>query len=251
MADRTRSSILAGVMGILHTFNTGVVRLLVSTTTTISPDDLFKGKWILVDMAPTEWGDAGKFVAAGWKYLAQRAILRRHVKEGDNIVTIWCDEAWQFFNSFDAHFIAQCRSHQGSLVYLTQSRQSYYAAMKGQAGRHEADAFLANFQHKVFHSLGDVETSEWACSLVGRSLQNFFGGSSQQESSVFDELFGTGSQTASFSEHFEAVLQPNAFLHGLRTGGPANDLLCDAIIVRSGTPFSSGQNWIKVSFSQR
>ncbi|HTU92797.1 MAG TPA: hypothetical protein VMF69_22135, partial [Gemmataceae bacterium] len=37
MSDRTRSSILAGVMGILHVFNTGIVRELVSTTTNISP----------------------------------------------------------------------------------------------------------------------------------------------------------------------------------------------------------------------
>lgn len=36
MADRTRSSIETGVMGILHVFNTGQVRELVSTTTNVS-----------------------------------------------------------------------------------------------------------------------------------------------------------------------------------------------------------------------
>lgn len=33
MADKTRSSIMTGVMGVLHTYNTGLVRELVSTTT--------------------------------------------------------------------------------------------------------------------------------------------------------------------------------------------------------------------------
>ncbi len=31
-------------MGILHVFNTGIVREMVSTTTTITPDDMLAGK---------------------------------------------------------------------------------------------------------------------------------------------------------------------------------------------------------------
>src|ERR1700722_17466689 len=77
MADKTRSSILAGVMGVLHVFNTGIVRQLVSTTTNVTPADLFNGKWVLVNLPPAEWGDIGSFINAGWKYLTQRANLRR------------------------------------------------------------------------------------------------------------------------------------------------------------------------------
>jgi len=36
----------------------------------------------------------------------------------------------------------------------------------------------------------------------------------------------------------------------MRTGGAANDLLCDAFVIRSGEPFASGQNWLATSFSQ-
>jgi hypothetical protein len=133
MADKTRSSILTGVMGILHTFNTGLVRELVSTGTNVTPDDLLAGKWVLIDMAPSEWGDIGLFVAGGWKYLAEKAVLRRIADDESNCVTIWADEAQQFVNSFDAHFIAQCRSHCGCMVYLTQSLHAYYAAMPGSA----------------------------------------------------------------------------------------------------------------------
>lgn len=251
MADRTKSSILAGVLGILHTFNTGIVRELVSTTTNVSSDVIFDGKWVLVNMPPAEWGDIGAFVAAGWKYLTQRAVLRRHVKAGDNVVTIWGDEAAQWVNSFDAHYLSQCRSHQGCMVYLAQSLHSYYSVLKGQAGKHQADALLTNFHTKIFHSLGDVQSSEWAASLVGRSLQTFVGGSTQRDEDAFGLLIGNGGGSSSFSEHFESILQPNEFMHGLRSGGPEHDYLCDAIVIRSGKPFASGQNWIKVAFPQR
>ena len=250
MADKTRSSILTGVMGILHTFNTGVVRDLVSGTTNVTPDDLFAGKWVLVDMAPAEWGDIGNFVAAGWKYLTQKAVLRRHANEADPITVIWCDEAQQFLNSHDAHYVAQCRSHRGCMVCLTQSLHSYYAALKGEAGRHQADALLTNFHHKLFHALGDVQTAEWASGLVGKSLQTFIGGSMAPSDNLLDELYGASKYTGSFSQHYEKILQDNVFLGGMRTGGKDNGLLCDCIVIRSGEPFSNRQNWQWTTFSQ-
>lgn len=251
MADKTRSSILTGVMGILHTFNTGVVRDLVSGTTNISPDDLLAGKWVLVDMAPAEWGDIGNFICAGWKYLTQKAVLRRHAGEADPIAVIWCDEAQAFVNSHDAHYLAQCRSHKGCMVYLSQSLHSYYGAMKGESGKHQADALLTNFHHKVFHALGDVQTAEWASGLVGKTLQTFTGGSMAPREGLFDELYGPGKFTGNFNQHYEKVLQENVFMNGLRTGGAANGLLCDCVVIRSGEPFASGQNWLWATFSQK
>jgi type IV secretory pathway TraG/TraD family ATPase VirD4 len=249
MADRTRSSISTGVFGILSVFNTGVVRELVSTATNVTPEDMFRGKWILVDMPPSELGDVGLFVAGGWKYLAERAVLRR--AEPGNVVTIWCDEAQQFVNSYDAHYLAQCRSHGGCLVMLTQSIHSYYAALHGERGKHQADGLLTNFHTKIFHALGDQQTAEWASGLIGRSLQVFVGGSVQPADSLYDDLMGRNRYSGSFHENYENTLQSNVFMNGLRTGGHANGLLCDAIVVRSGEPFSTGENWQFVTFSQR
>ncbi|HZL38106.1 MAG TPA: TraM recognition domain-containing protein, partial [Tepidisphaeraceae bacterium] len=251
MADKTRSSILAGVMGVLHVFNTGIVRELVSTVTNVTPADMFEGKWILVNLPPAAWGDIGKFINAGWKYLTQRANLRRHAGPGSRINVIWCDEAQQFVNSFDAHYLAQCRSHMGCMVYLTQSLHSYYSALKGESGRHQADALLSNFHHKLFHALGDVQTAEWAATLVGRSLQTFVGGSSQNEGDGFGSLFGQDNYSGNFSEHYEQILQNNAFLTGLRTGGPESRFLADAILIRSGMPFSNGASFLHCTFNQK
>jgi type IV secretory pathway TraG/TraD family ATPase VirD4 len=251
MADKTRSSILAGVMAVLHVFNTGIVRELVSTSTTVTPNDMFNGKWVLVNMPPASYGDNGTFVNAGFKYLTQLANLRRQVGPGSCINVIWADEAQQFVNKFDAHYLAQCRSRMGCVIFLTQSLASYYGALKGEGGRHQADALLSNFNHKLLHALGDVQTAEWAASLVGRSLQTFVGGSTQDQGDMFDSMFGRSSYTGNFSEHYEQILQNNAFLSGLRTGGPDNGFLADAILVRSGMPFSNGASFIPCTFSQK
>src|SRR5262249_50657730 len=154
------------------------------------PEDMFKGKWLLVNMPPAEWGDIGSFVAGAWKYMTQRRNLRRQARDTDGINVIWCDEAQQFVNSYDHHYLAQCRSHLGCMVYLTQSLHSYYSALTGQSGKHQADALLTNFHHKLFHALGDVQTAEWASGLIGKSLQTFVGGSMAPATDLWDELAG-------------------------------------------------------------
>lgn len=251
LASKTRSSIMTGVNNILGAFNKGVVRELVSTTTNVTPDDMFAGKWILIDMAPSQFGVMGLFIAGGWKYLAQKAVLRRAATDASNFVTIWADESQQFLNGYDAEYISQCRSHRGCLVYLTQSLSSYYSAMHGERGEDQAEVLLAGFHHKVFHALGDAKTAEWASNLVGKSLQTFVGGTTTPQESQFDELMGEGSRySGSFSQHFEKILQDNVFLSGLRTGGHADGLVCDCIVTRTGNRFANGESWIRVAFSQ-
>ena len=68
---------------------------------------------------------------------------------------------------------------------------------------------------------------------------------------MFDSMFGRSSYTGNFSEHFEQILQNNAFLSGLRTGGPDNGFLADAILVRSGMPFSNGASFLPCTFTQK
>lgn len=136
------------------------------------------------------------------------------------------------------------------MLFLTQSRHSDYSSLKGESGRHQADALLTNFHHKLFHALGDAETAEWASGLIGKELRTFIGGSMAPQESLFDKLMGQSKYTGSFNQQYEKVLQDNAFLNGLRTGGKANGLLADCIVIRSGEPFSTGQNWLWTTFSQ-
>ncbi len=251
MADRTRSSILTYATQILHVFNSGMCREMVSGETNITPDAVLNGHWMLVNFPPSTFGTVGSFISTGVKYLTQLAILKRKATEASPFVTIWCDEAHQIVNSFDSSFIAMCRSHKGCLVYLTQSVSSFYAAMKGDSGRHQADALLANFSHVIVHPC-DPMTAKWAGAKLGRRKEVMFSGSSSpsQMDTVWDQMFGQQHVTSSFSEHYEQVLQDQEFMIG-RTGGPTNGYIADAILVKSGEPFRDGQNFKRVWFSQR
>ena len=251
MDGKTRSNGLAGVMNILHPFNTGIVADIMSGESNCSPDDILNGKWILVNFPVSTWGEVGAFICAGWKYLTELAVLQRQAGDNSPFVTIWCDEAHQMVNTFDSSFIAQCRSHKGCLVYLTQSVSSFYAAMKGEAGKHQADALLANFSHVIVHA-SDPITGKWAASKLGRIKEILYSGSSSQQpdATVWDQMYGSSNTSASFSEHYEQVLQDQEFMAG-RTGGPENGFVADAIVIRSGEVFADGKSFQRVAFSQR
>ena len=51
MPEKTRGSIVTGVMQILYVFNSGIVRSLCSDTTNVSPDNILAGKWVFVDFS--------------------------------------------------------------------------------------------------------------------------------------------------------------------------------------------------------
>jgi len=249
MADKTRSSAMAGVFSTMHLFCTGIVRQLVSGATTVSPDVMGQGKWVYVDTPPCDYGAIGQFLCCGWKFLTQRWVLGR--KNSNNLVAIIADEAQQFINSWDSHYIAQCRSHGGSLIFLTQSLASLYGAVAGPSGKHQVDGLLSNFQHKFITTLADDISADWCCKLVGRRKEAFFGGSMAPTKDIYDELFGGGQFTASYSEHYENILQNTVFLSGLRCGGKVNNYLVDCIVLRNGEPFSNGENYLFTTFSQR
>lgn len=250
IAEKTRSCIVASVFGILHVLNTGVVRSLTSGETNITPEDMFQGKWVFVDMSPAAWGVAGNLVANGWKYLTQRAVLKRAAGENDFINVIWTDEAHLFVNSHDATYLAQCRSHRGCMVMLSQSLSGFYSAMPGEVGEHQTLSLLAGFSHTIVHATDPI-SAEWAAGKLGKQRETFFGGSLQPSGDFYDELFGPSRITGSYSDHYEPVLQERVFMNGLRTGGRANDFICDAIVIRSGEPFANGANWLWREFSQK
>jgi hypothetical protein len=251
MDPRTRGNGMSGVMNVLHTFNTGVVREMVaSNEPNVSPDDVLAGKWLLVNFPPSTWGAVGSFINAGFKYLVQLAVLQRQATEKSPFVTVWCDEAHQVVNDFDGHYIAQCRSHRGCLVYLTQSVSSFYAALRGREGEHQANALLANFSHAIIHPC-DPETAKWASSKLGQERKVYYGGGTDPgESSVYDELFGQPKVSSSFSEQRAPVLEDWQFMTG-RTGGPDNSFEADSMVIRSGERFSDGKSYQKVTWSQR
>jgi hypothetical protein len=236
MDNRPRSSILAGVMNTLATYNRGIVRDLVSNTSNVSPLDMELGKWVLVDLPIDQYGNSGRIIMSGWKLSLQQYILKRHGNPGDATICIFADECQQVVNSMDGDFLSRCRSHYGCMIYLTQSLHSYFGEAHGQAGEHKAKALLTNFKTKIFHTLGDHDTAQYASSLVGQRREEFISFSSGGERG------GSGN----FSEQYQDVLKPVDLLTGLRTSGG----IVDGWVIKSGEPFSNGDNHLRIEFSQ-
>ena len=252
MDGKTRSNVLAGVMGMLHVYSTGIVREMVSGETNVSPADILAGKWVLVNFPPSNWGAIGLLVASGWKRLVEMAVLERHAGEQSPFVTLWCDEFSVFCNKFDAEFICQARSHRGALCVLLQSVASIYAAMPGEAGKHFADALLANFSYSIIHA-SDPVTAKWCVSKLGHERKLFGSGgmAPQRHENMLDELSGKSQGVSmSWSEQWHPVLDESQFMQG-RTGGPDNNYLADAIVIKSGESFSDGRNYLYATFSQK
>lgn len=249
MSEKTRSSGLADVMNTLQVLNSGVVRSVLSGPSNISPEVFDEGMSVLVDFPISRDGVSGALVLAAWKYLTQWYILKRQAKEETPICVLWMDEYQKVASSFDPAFLAECRSHRGSMVVLTQSIHALYTRIQ-QAGEHGVDALLTNFYHKVAHALGDEKSASYMSSLIGRRLKTRVNVSSGGEDNAYDALYGTPKVTASTSQSIENILEPREFMQGLRTGGRAHGYMVDGWVIRSEA-FSNGENFLRVSFSQK
>lgn len=253
MDDRPRSSALAGVMNILHTFNTGMVRDYCSTETTISPAVMEQGISVLVNFPFTgdgrnPGGPTSRFIAGGMKYLWQKHILRRQWDPAGYFNVMIMDEYQESATELDARYLAQCRSHGGCLFCLTQTIHSEYSAIGG-AGHHRADQLLSNFGLHVYHTV-DPQTAQFASALLGQRREDFVVLTPQTPASLGDEIFGMAPMGISVNQQYCPTLQPAAFMAGLRCGGPP-DYCVDGIVIRGGERFANGQNWLFMSFPQR
>ena len=147
-----------------------------------------------------------------------------------------------------AHFLAECRSHGGCLIYLTQSLHSYMHAMKNE---HATRSLLANFGTKIFHNLNDEETAKFASAHIGDCREVFYNTTrSPNKADLYDRLTaGSSDVSVSVNEQYQPVLRPQEFM-GLMQGGPACGFMTEAYVIRSES-FRSGAKWQLVRFPQR
>lgn len=260
LSDRTRSVIQAVFMGWADMLTRGLLRELFCTDTSVRPEDVERGRIVLIDLPVKEFGEVGVFAQVLWKYCFQRAIERRNVAVSPRPAFLWADEAQYFVTSYDMQFQTTCRAARVATVYLSQNVSNFFAALGvGDKGRAEANSLFANLNTKVFHANGgDPITGEWAASLIGRSRQFMMNGNSSQDADDqwsaaigLDWLCESRGVSAGFSEVFEYEVQPREFTR-LRTGGPANGWIVDGIVFQNGRTFAtSGRTWLKTVFRQK
>jgi hypothetical protein len=176
-------------------------------------------------------------------------VLRRKTKPGDPLHVIIADEFPNYFNRFDSAYVRESRSHLGGMIVAAQGRDSFYAALKTQAGEHETNQFLAQCRYKVFHTLGTPDDAKYASGLCDKELRDVVGLSMPPPKSVFDAVMGVGEASSNVNEQVRDRVLPSEFLTGLRTGGPP-DYVCDSIVVKGGEGFSTGEPFLRVAWSQ-
>ena len=253
MPDRTRGCIEMGVMQTLNSFNTAIVQeVLGSDAGNFDLDDVVEGRsWLFVDASPLAYGPEGSCISNALKAALQLRIMQRTPSEESGVCAVWADEAQLFATRrLDPAFAAVCRSRKGFLVYLTQGIASLREAFGGDSGREAVKVLTGNFGHHVACALGSFEDAEELSNLIGRRPKVRFGGSLAPTTSIADVLFGDDGFTASFSETLEPILEPRVFLSGLRTGGRRNSNCVDAVVVRTGDCFASGENHLFTTFHQ-
>ena len=244
LADRTRTSIVATFTSIADMLLHGIAWELFCTGTTLVPEVTYKnGIIIVLDLPIQEYHALGRITQGIFKYMFQRAILRRDVTAYPRPVFLWADEAQNFVSSFDYQAQAVARSARLCTVYLTQNISNYYSVL-GSRGRDEANALLGNFQTKIFHANSDHPTNQYAADLISQEQTTTYNYSASSHGQG-------GSVSAGGSDTVRYKVLPAAFTT-LKKGGPPNGLQVDAILFQGGRVWqASGDTYLKTTFSQR
>ena len=254
--EKTRGNILMTLTSMADVLNRQLARELLCGDTTVTPEDMERGKIIVLGVPIGEYGITGRLIQGIMRYSFQRAMLRRNIQKNPRAVFFWADEAQYFVNSYDVQFLSTCRSFRVANVYLTQNLSGMYAALGGlHKGKAECDAILACLNSKILHANGCPVTNEWASTSIGQTRQLYYSANnSYQPSEALSSILGLGpgpQTSAGVAEHLDYEVAPSFFTR-LRTGGPQNDWNVDAIVFQSGRVFSdTGRTWRHATFRQK
>jgi len=236
LSDRTRSVITLMFSMLVRPFITRPLRKLFSEDTTITPEDTFNGKIIIIDLPVQEYRLAGRMAAIAWKFCFQVAVMRRHGPPGTlRPVFCWADEAQHFITERDAEFQAVARSAGGCTVYLTQQREGIRRVLRSDDA---TENLLSNLQTK-FMCQNSGETNRWASSLLGEHYVKITSasiGRSGQHGAVGLMSDTTASSGVQRNEERRPFIEPSRFTT-LKRGGAANDFEVEAVVYCGGKLF--------------
>ena len=193
-ANRQSAGILSTFTGMAQSFMSGPIRELFCTETNFVPEFSRKGAIIILNLPLDEWEEIGRTAQLMFKYIWQRAILRRQgLPPGEVPVFLWADEASNFITTADRNFQEASRSSVCATVFLSQNINNYIAAFTTNPEAN-TDALLAGLGTKIFHRNGDQRTNSWAAETISKSIQYRYSGG-ENESRGFSEGQNWGSNS--------------------------------------------------------
>jgi type IV secretory pathway TraG/TraD family ATPase VirD4 len=245
LSDKTRATIDSDFTGMFDPLSRGKIGELFATTTNLTPDDIFDGKVIVVNIPVATYREIGQYAALIWAQLFQRAVDRRtYAPPHTRPVFLWEDEAHHFTIDQDAIFQTTCRSKGICTVRLSQNLPNFLDAY-GPHGKHKVDTLIGNHVTKVFHRNGDPVTNEWAAKVIAK--ETTYKHSISTTGSI-NQPFGLNSQT-SVSEIEEDSCPPKEFI-ALKNGDRTNTFIVEGILFQSGRLWDRDKRWIVSKFRQ-
>jgi len=240
LAPNTRTGVIAQLNAFASPFKTGMLAeyFTEETSPEIFPEEIFKGKILIINFAIKKLLQVGIYAQSIYKYLLEQAIERRPIDDNSKPVFLFIDEAQYFLNGQDAFFLPTARDHLASTIVVTQNLNNLYATMSGANPRDQVNSILGNLNLKFFHANDCPDTNAWAANVIGQTFQ---------EKDSFN--FNGGGAGGSFSQQVHYQVLPQEFTM-LRTGSAVNNFKIDAIISCSGKKFSNGKNYMRVVFEQ-
>ena len=233
--DRTRTSITETYNTIAEYLLHGLTYELLCTELTLTPEDVFQeNKIVLLDMPLVEYNRVGYIVQGIFKYMFQRAMLRRKGEDRKTPAFIWADECQDWVSPFDYRFLSQARESKVSMIYLTQN----IANLLSLIGREQTFSLLGNFGTKVFHANDDELTNEYASKLVGQMWMHMVthGGK-------------PGDPTIGGHDGIHPKLLPSQFVT-LKTGGPLNHRIVEGYVMSGRVWEDTGTTYLLAEFEQ-
>ena len=231
LSPKTRSIVETMFYGFTDRFLREPLYSLFCKATTLTPEDTIDGKIILIDLPYLTYERTGRDAQVMFKYIFQRAMLRRIIRPESMPTFLWADEAHYFLHSHDIQFQSTIRDFRCITVYLTQNLPNCILHFGGgDLGKTRFRALAGNLSTKFFHANSDVETNEYAADLIGK-YYGYLGneGRSTGESSSYNQ---------GNSESLMYKIDPSDFTQ-LKTGGPDHNYLVQAYVHKQGKIFKS------------
>jgi hypothetical protein len=176
-------------------FMSGPVKELFCMETNFIPEFSRKGAIIILNLPLDEWEEIGRTAQLMFKYVWQKAVVRRQgLPPGEVPVFLWADEAQNFITSYDPKFQNESRSSYCATVLISQNISNYISAF-GFNGDAQTNSLLGGLGTKILHRNGDSKTNTWASDTISRALQIRESGG-ENESSGWQE--GESSRASAF-----------------------------------------------------
>ncbi|MBS0645190.1 MAG: TraM recognition domain-containing protein [Verrucomicrobia bacterium] len=242
LSEKTRSIIDFSFSGFLFSLlREPIFSLFCRYPSTFTPDDCINGKIILIDLPVKFHHKVGRDSQILFKYVWQRAMEKRQVKENGRPVFLWADEAQHFLHEYDPEYQATARSSRIATVYISQNLPNYLANMGGSKSEFRVKSFLGTLGTKIFHANADIETNKYASELIGDGLF--------EDTSETATAAGQFSASQTKSIKIQRIVRPEDFVR-LRTGGSQNNFRVDGYLHVQGSTLKNGFNHLKIQFNQ-